>query len=236
MCRAGDPIASPGGEGRGRKAPTRPTTLRRSAKAPFSRCAASSSEDAPASPTLVRMESCLSTRRSSSRCSSKCASCIDWRTKPHASEQDSTHTCKHVCAGTTALRRLFRQVSVTLPIKPSTHFRDRACRRRSQDRFIKPSSAGLLADAPPVRLTETTVLASEWDGLGETRTSTARGVPRAARLARRTFCNRRVSQACRPGYWCGGGTTPAAHPRYCSYLHTSRRIHKFLQRRASYRI
>ena len=131
----------------------------------------------PRAPPLVRMALWLLTRRSSSRCSSKCASCTDWRTKPHASAPDSTHTCKRVCAGTTALRRLFRQLSVTLPIMLSTRFRDPACRPCSRDRSTEPSSASLLADAAPVLLAETTVVESEWNGLGETRTSTASGVP-----------------------------------------------------------
>jgi hypothetical protein len=166
----------------------------------------------PRAPPLVRMALWLLTRRSSSRCSSKCASYTDWRTKPHASEQDSTHTCKHVCAGTTALRRLFRQLSVTLPIRPSTRFRDPACRRRSRDRFIEPSSASLLADAAPVCLTGTTVLASEWDGQGETRTSTARGVPRAARVAAKDFLQQTRFSGMPPWVLVGGGKTPAAHP------------------------
>ena len=166
----------------------------------------------PRAPPLVRMELCLLTRRSSSRCSSRCASCTDWRTKPHASAPDSTHTCKRVCAGTTALRRLFRQHSVTLPIRLSTRFRVPACRPCSQDRFTEPSSASLLADAAPVLLAETTVVESEWNGLGETRTSTARGVPRAARLAAKDFLQQTRFSGTPPWVLVGGGNTPAAHP------------------------
>jgi len=166
----------------------------------------------PRAPPLVRMALWLLTRRSSSRCSSKCASCTDWRTKPHASAPDSTRTCKRVCAGTTALRRLFRQLSVTLPIRLSTRFRDPACRPCSRDRSTEPSSARLLADAGPVLLAETTVVESEWNGLGETRTSTARGVPRAARLAAKDFRLQTRFSGMPPWVLVGGGKTPAAHP------------------------
>ena len=119
----------------------------------------------PRAPPLVRMELCLLTRRSSSRCSSKCASCTDWPTKRHASGPDSTHT-----------------------------------------------SASLLADAAPVLLAETTVVESEWNGLGETRTSTARGVPRAARLAAKDFLQQTRFSGMPPWVLVGGGKTPAAHP------------------------
>ena len=119
----------------------------------------------PASSTPGTNGVCLLTRRSSSRCSSKCASCTDWRTKPHASAPDSTHT-----------------------------------------------SASLLADAAPVLLAETTVVESEWNGLGETRTSTARGVPRAARLAAKDFLQQTRFSGMPPWVLIGGGKTPAAHP------------------------
>jgi len=91
---------------------------------------------------------CLLTKRSSSRCSSKCASCTDWRTKPHASEQGSTHMCKRVCVGMTETHRFFRQRSVTWPMRLSRRFPNPACRAHSQNSFTERSSANLVADNP----------------------------------------------------------------------------------------
>ena len=147
-------------------------------------------------PTLVRMQWCLSKRRTSSRCSSKCASCTDWRTKPHASEHDSTRTYKRVCAGTTALRRLFRRLSVTLPMRLSTRFRDPACRPCNRDSSTESSSASRPADAAPVRRTDTTVVESEWNG----------------RLPAKDFLQQTRFSGVPTWVLVAGDKTPAAHP------------------------
>lgn len=87
-----------------------------------------------------------------------------------------------------------------------------ACRPCSQDRFTEPSSASLLADAAPVLPAEMTVVESEWSGLGETHTSTARGVPRAARPAAKDFLQQTRFSGMPPWVLVGRGKTPAAHP------------------------
>ena len=120
MCRAGDLIASPGGEGRDAR--------HRPGQRPFggqrrlpSRCAAGSSEDAPASPTLVRMESPSDEE--------KFQSLLEQVRELHRLADEATRERARFDAyvqarlrWTTALRRLFRQLSVTLPIRPSTRF------------------------------------------------------------------------------------------------------------------
>ena len=93
------------------------------------------------------MVSCPLTTRHSSRCSTRCAICTGWLTKPPASERGSMHTCRRVCAGTTATTYPCRRVSVTLPMKLSRRSRSPGCRRRSRGGFTAPSSEGQDAEA-----------------------------------------------------------------------------------------